>query len=47
VRLSNSFTFDLIGMNQAARKGDKEGANQLLQGVRKDLQEFLTLEVVE
>lgn len=43
IDLSNSFTFDLIGMNKAARKGDKEEALKYLTLVEKDLKDFLAL----
>ena len=44
IRLSNSFTFDLIGMNQAARKGDTEGAMQMFKAVKQDLIDFEALD---
>ena len=44
IRISNSFTFDLIGLNQAARKEDKEGALKMYEAVRNDIIEFAKLE---
>jgi hypothetical protein len=44
IRISNSFTFDLIGLNQAARKEDKDEAMRMLDAVRSDIVEFSKLE---
>jgi hypothetical protein len=44
IEISNSFTFDLIGLNQAARKADKQDALKRLDDVRQDISDFLTLE---
>lgn len=44
IRISNSFTFDLIGLNQAARKEDKGEAMRMLDAVRSDIVEFSKLE---
>jgi hypothetical protein len=44
IRISNSFTFDLIGLNQAARKEDKDEAMKMLEAVRNDIVEFSKLE---
>ena len=44
IRISNSFTFDLIGLNQAARKEDKGEALKMLDAVRNDIMEFARLE---
>ena len=44
IRISNSFTFDLIGLNQAARNEDKEGALKMYEAVRNDIVEFSKLE---
>lgn len=44
IRLSNSFTFDLIGMNQAARKGDIEGVQTMFKAVKQDLVDFEALD---
>ena len=44
IRISNSFTFDLIGLNQAARNEDKEGALKMYEAVRNDIIEFAKLE---
>jgi hypothetical protein len=44
IRLSNSFTFDLIGLNKAGRVKDKEEALKMLEMTRDDLNEFLKLE---
>tara|TARA_A100001035_G_C27741846_1_gene481993 strand:- start:276 stop:812 length:537 start_codon:yes stop_codon:yes gene_type:complete len=44
IRISNSFTFDLIGLNQAARKEDKDSALQMYEAVRNDIVEFAKLE---
>ena len=49
--LSNSVTFDLIGINRSSRPGAAatadeaaEGANKYLQELRQDVQKFLDLE---
>ena len=44
IEISNSFTFDLIGLNQAARKADKDDALKRFQDVQQDIRDFLTLE---
>lgn len=44
VQLSNAFTFDLIGLNKAARVGDREEALHRLDVIKEDLQAFLGLE---
>lgn len=44
IRISNSFTFDLIGLNQAARKEDKDAAVKMLDAIRNDIVEFAKLE---
>ena len=44
IRISNSFTFDLIGLNQAARKEDKDEALKMYEAVRNDIVEFANLE---
>ena len=44
IEISNSFTFDLIGLNQAARKGDAADAIKRYQDVQQDMRDFLTLE---
>lgn len=45
ISLSNSFTFDLIGLNKAARNKDRDEAMIKLGQVRKDLEDFLLLEL--
>ena len=44
IEISNSFTFDLIGLNQAARKGDAADAIKRYEDVQQDMRDFLTLE---
>lgn len=44
IRLSNSFTFDLIGMNQAARAEDKAQAENMLASIRQDIASFAKLD---
>lgn len=44
IEISNSFTFDLIGLNQAARKGDSAEALKHYEDVKQDIKDFLTLE---
>ena len=44
IRISNSFTFDLIGMNQAARKEDTTEALKMLDAIRHDIEDFAELE---
>jgi hypothetical protein len=44
IEVSNSFTFDLIALNKAARGSDKVEAQRALGLVRQDLVDFLTLE---
>lgn len=44
IRISNSFTFDLIALNKAARTEDKEAAKEVAKLVRQDLVNFLELE---
>lgn len=44
IELSNSFTFDLIALNKAARNEDKAEASRCLGLVRQDLVDFLALE---
>ena len=44
IEVSNSFTFDLIGLNKAARKGDAADALKYYEVVRQDIKDFLSLE---
>lgn len=44
IQISNSFTFDLIALNKAARKQDSADAKLRLEQVRQDLKDFLALE---
>lgn len=44
INISNSFTFDLISLNKAARQKDKDLSNQYIDSVVKDLQNFLRLQ---
>ena len=44
IELSNSFTFDLIALNKAARIADKADALQRIASVRQDLADFLILD---
>lgn len=44
IAITNSFTFDLIALNKAARNKDKDISYQSLNGIIKDLNLFLTLE---
>jgi hypothetical protein len=44
IQLSNSFTFDLIALNKAARTKDVPEASASLVKVRQDLVDFLALE---
>jgi len=44
ITISNSFTFDLIALNKAARTEDKEAARAMAEAIRNDLAEFLKLE---
>ena len=44
IELSNSFTFDLIALNKAARSKDVDEATHRLEDVRTDLQLFLDLQ---
>eukprot|EP00607_Mallomonas_marina_P008738 CAMPEP_0182417212 /NCGR_PEP_ID=MMETSP1167-20130531/1646_1 /TAXON_ID=2988 /ORGANISM="Mallomonas Sp, Strain CCMP3275" /LENGTH=140 /DNA_ID=CAMNT_0024590615 /DNA_START=257 /DNA_END=679 /DNA_ORIENTATION=+ len=44
IEASNSFTFDLIALNKAARNHDLEDALHRLDQVREDLKTFLTLD---
>jgi len=44
IELTNSFTYDLIGLNKAARNHDADDANYRLKQVRSDLTAFLELE---
>lgn len=44
IEISNSFTFDLIGLNKAARSGDQADALRRYEDVRKDIQDFLLLD---
>ena len=44
IEVSNSFTFDLIALNKAARVKDVSEANRCLQLVRQDLLDFLQLD---
>ncbi len=44
IELSNSFTFDLIALNKAARNKDVDEASRRLEDVRTDLQLFLDLQ---
>lgn len=43
IQISNSFTFDLIGLNKAARKSDKEDATKYLKLVEQDIKDFVAL----
>ncbi|KAJ1435656.1 hypothetical protein B484DRAFT_445947 [Ochromonadaceae sp. CCMP2298] len=43
IEVTNSFTFDLIALNKAARKQDTEDARARLEQVRQDLKDFLAL----
>ena len=43
IDLSNSFTYDLIGINKAGRQQDPDAARKYLGQVETDLQDFLTL----
>jgi hypothetical protein len=43
IEISNSFTFDLIALNKAARVKDSVEATRRLNDVRTDLQNFLDL----
>ena len=44
IEISNSFTFDLIGLNKAARTGDKDDALKRYADIRKDVENFLLLD---
>ena len=44
ISISNSFTFDLIALNKAARNKDKETAVKVTDSIILDLQNFLKLE---
>jgi hypothetical protein len=44
IQLSNSFTFDLIGLNKAARGKDKTEAYASLEKVKQDLVNFIALD---
>ena len=44
IEVTNSFTFDLIALNKAARNKDKIDATARLEQVRQDLKDFLELE---
>ena len=44
IEVSNSFTFDLIALNKAARSADEAEARRCLGLVRQDLVDFLALE---
>lgn len=44
IEISNSFTFDLIALNKAARVKDTEDAYKRLDQVKQDLADFLALE---
>ena len=44
IQVTNSFTFDLIALNKAARNEDKVDAYSRLEQVRQDLTDFLALE---
>ncbi len=43
IEISNSFTYDLIGINKAARKEDKEDAMKYLLMVKNDVKDFYNL----
>lgn len=47
IEVSNSFTFDLIGLNKAARKGDAADALKYYEVVKQDIKDFLSLEPKE
>mmetsp|Transcript_27491 Transcript_27491/g.26302 ORF Transcript_27491/g.26302 Transcript_27491/m.26302 type:complete len:196 (+) Transcript_27491:149-736(+) len=44
IKVTNSFTFDLIGLNKASRNEDKEDAYHRLDQITQDLKDFLALE---
>jgi hypothetical protein len=44
ISISNSFTFDLIALNKAARNKDKESAVKVTDSVILDLKNFLKLQ---
>ena len=44
ISITNSFTFDLIALNKAARTQDKEDAYHRLDQITQDLKDFLALE---
>ena len=47
IQVTNSFTFDLIALNKAARTEDKDDAYKRLDQVKQDLIDFLALEQTE
>jgi hypothetical protein len=44
IAITNSFTYDLIGVNKAARKQDATTAKEMLELVKKDLRDVLAIE---
>jgi hypothetical protein len=44
IKVTNSFTFDLIALNKASRNQDKEDAYHRLDQITQDLKDFLALE---
>ncbi len=44
ISISNSFTFDLIALNKAARNKDKESAVKVTDSIILDLKNFLKLQ---
>ena len=44
IEISNSFTFDLIGLNKAGRKKDSTDARAKIELIKQDLKDFSTLE---
>lgn len=46
ISVTNSFTFDLIALNKAARNQDKDDAYHRLDQITQDLKDFLALEPI-
>ena len=44
ITLTNSFTYDLIGLNKAARIKDLPRANEMIANIKKDLVDFVKLD---